>query len=96
MGAIAALPLGYRAPAEPPADLRLMVRNLARWASEFAALEERTGVRVPKGVTMWVKGEPVVWQEGKCVVFSGSDEHEVVNSSTEPRVVLLADFQISD
>ncbi|MEY3162108.1 MAG: hypothetical protein RIT25_2099 [Planctomycetota bacterium] len=54
------------------------------------------GVRVPKGVTMWVKGEPVVWQEGKCVVFSGSDEHEVVNRSTEPRVVLLADFQISD
>ncbi|MBM3972764.1 MAG: TIM barrel protein [Planctomycetes bacterium] len=42
---ISTLPLGYRAPGEPPADLRLMARNLARCASAFAALEERTGVR---------------------------------------------------
>ena len=54
------------------------------------------GVRVPPGVTMWVKGEPVVWQEGRCVVFSGSDEHEVINSGTQPRVVLLADFSVDD
>lgn len=39
------LPLGYRAPGEGPADLRRMARNLARCASAFAALEQRTGVR---------------------------------------------------
>jgi Aspartyl/Asparaginyl beta-hydroxylase len=54
------------------------------------------GVRVPAGVTMWVKGEPVVWQEGRCVLFSGQDEHEVINASAEPRVVLLADFRVQD
>ena len=42
---ISTLPLGYRAPGEAPADLRVMARNLARCASAFAALEERTGVR---------------------------------------------------
>ncbi len=41
---ISTLPLGYRAPGEPEPDLRLMARNLARCASAFAALEERTGV----------------------------------------------------
>jgi sugar phosphate isomerase/epimerase len=42
---LSTLPLGYRGPGEPPADLRLMARNLARCASAFAALEDRTGVR---------------------------------------------------
>ncbi|HLQ39095.1 MAG TPA: aspartyl/asparaginyl beta-hydroxylase domain-containing protein [Planctomycetota bacterium] len=54
------------------------------------------GVRVPKGCTMWVKGAPVVWFEGRCVQFSGQDEHEVINSSDEARVVLLADFRVHD
>lgn len=38
------LPLGYRAPGAPQPDLRMMARNLARCASAFAALEERTGL----------------------------------------------------
>ncbi|MBL9076560.1 MAG: metabolite traffic protein EboE [Planctomycetes bacterium] len=42
---LSTLPLGYRAPGEPAADLRRMARNLARCASAFAALEQRTGVR---------------------------------------------------
>jgi sugar phosphate isomerase/epimerase len=42
---LSTLPLGYRRPDEPPADLRLMARNLARAASAFAAIEGRTGVR---------------------------------------------------
>lgn len=41
---LSTLPLGYRAPGEPPADLRLMARNLARCASAFADIERRTGV----------------------------------------------------
>lgn len=43
--AISTLPLGWRAPAAPEPDLRLMARNLARCASAFAAVEKRTGVR---------------------------------------------------
>jgi sugar phosphate isomerase/epimerase len=42
---LSTLPLGYRAPGEAPADLRRMARNLARCASAFAAIEDRTGVR---------------------------------------------------
>jgi sugar phosphate isomerase/epimerase len=42
---LSTLPLGYRGPGEAPADLRRMARNLARCASAFAALEQRTGVR---------------------------------------------------
>ncbi len=42
---LSTLPLGYRAPGEAKADLRRMARNLARCASAFAAIEERTGVR---------------------------------------------------
>lgn len=41
---ISSLPLGYRGPGDPPADLRVMARNLARCASAFAAIEQRTGV----------------------------------------------------
>jgi hypothetical protein len=41
---LSTLPLGYRGPGDPPADLRLMARNLARCASAFAAIEETTGV----------------------------------------------------
>src|SRR5580765_2809611 len=41
---LSTLPLGYRGPRDPPADLRLMARNLARAASALAALRERTGV----------------------------------------------------
>jgi len=42
---LSTLPLGYRAPTDEPADLRVMARNLARAASMLAAVEEATGVR---------------------------------------------------
>lgn len=42
---VSSLPLGFRGPGDPAADLRVMARNLARCASAFAAIEDRTGVR---------------------------------------------------
>lgn len=42
---LSTLPLGYRGPGDAPPDLRLMARNLARCASAFAAIENKTGVR---------------------------------------------------
>jgi aspartyl/asparaginyl beta-hydroxylase (cupin superfamily) len=34
--------------------------------------------------------------EGRVVCFDRSQMHEVTNSSDQPRVVLLCDFQIHD
>jgi sugar phosphate isomerase/epimerase len=42
---LSTLPLGHRGAGEPPAELRVMARNLARAASAFAAIEQDTGVR---------------------------------------------------
>lgn len=42
---LSTLPLGHRGPGDPPADMRVMARNLARCASAFAAIEDATGVR---------------------------------------------------
>jgi aspartate beta-hydroxylase len=41
---------------------------------------------------MRVGDRRVVWQEGRCVVFDDSFEHEVWNSADEPRIVLLFDI----
>lgn len=52
------------------------------------------GVRIPPGIEFLVKGKPLPWTEGKCIVFSGQDEHEVINHGDDWRVVLLADFDV--
>ena len=41
---------------------------------------------------MRVGDQRVVWQEGKCVVFDDSFEHEVHNDTDDTRAVLLFDF----
>ena len=32
------------------------------------------------------------WQEGECLVFDDTSEHEAWNRSSQPRTVLLLDF----
>ena len=54
------------------------------------------GVQVPKGSEMIVAGQKMEWEEGRVVMFDRSQIHEVTNTSTEPRVVLLCDFEIAD
>lgn len=54
------------------------------------------GVQVPKGSEMVVAGQKVEWEEGRVVMFDRSQLHEVTNSSDQPRVVLLCDFEIAD
>jgi len=51
------------------------------------------GLRIPAGACMRVRGEELRWQEGRCLVFDGQIEHEAVNPTDEPRIVLLADFR---
>ena len=48
-------------------------------------------LKVPEGASMRVGASHVIWQEGKCLVFDDSFEHEVWNEADEPRIVLLFD-----
>ena len=50
------------------------------------------GLRVPPGATMRVGTEARTWEEGKCLVFDDSWEHEAMNPSDQPRSVLLVDI----
>jgi aspartyl/asparaginyl beta-hydroxylase (cupin superfamily) len=49
------------------------------------------GLLVPQGAVMRVGTETRPWQEGTCVVFDDSWEHEVFNQSEFVRAVLLLD-----
>jgi beta-hydroxylase len=50
-------------------------------------------LRVPGGCLLQIEGRTLRWEEGRCLVFDGQIEHEAVNPSDQPRVVLLADFR---
>lgn len=47
---------------------------------------------IPGRAWMKVGAEKVYWEEGKAVIFDTSYEHEVLNESQEPRLVLIVDF----
>jgi beta-hydroxylase len=40
-----------------------------------------------------VGSETKTWQEGKCIVFDDTTEHEAWNKGDKTRVVLLLDFK---
>ncbi|GAB2536714.1 hypothetical protein GCM10027065_05550 [Rhodanobacter koreensis] len=46
---------------------------------------------VPSDCALRVGGETHVWQEGRCVTFDDTFEHEAWNDSSETRVVLILD-----
>ena len=46
---------------------------------------------VPSDCALCVGGETHVWQEGRCVTFDDTFEHEAWNRSDETRVVLILD-----
>eukprot|EP00747_Dinoflagellata_sp_TGD_P007672 gnl/TRDRNA2_/TRDRNA2_117295_c2_seq1.p1 gnl/TRDRNA2_/TRDRNA2_117295_c2~~gnl/TRDRNA2_/TRDRNA2_117295_c2_seq1.p1 ORF type:complete len:453 (-),score=85.23 gnl/TRDRNA2_/TRDRNA2_117295_c2_seq1:72-1430(-) len=50
------------------------------------------GIRIPEGCSITCGGEKRTWEEGKCLVFDDSYEHEVTHEGTEPRIVLLVNF----
>ena len=49
------------------------------------------GLFVPKGCRIRVHDETRAWNEGECLLFDDSFEHEVWNDSDEPRLVLIID-----
>jgi aspartate beta-hydroxylase len=59
--------------------------------STNAQLRVHLGLRVPEGVSIRVGEEVLRWQEGRCIVFDDSFEHEVWHKGDRPRVVLLFD-----
>jgi predicted ATP-grasp superfamily ATP-dependent carboligase len=50
------------------------------------------GIRVPRGSRLRVGSEIVKWQEGRCLFFDDSFEHEVWNFGGDERIVLILDF----
>lgn len=56
-------------------------------------LRYHLGVRVPRQQPPLIRvaGREYVWKDGEGVMFDDSWPHEVVNHSTEPRVVLIVD-----
>jgi hypothetical protein len=50
------------------------------------------GLHVPPGATMRVGTETRTWEEGRCLVFDDSWEHEAGNPSDRPRSILLVDI----
>jgi aspartate beta-hydroxylase len=51
------------------------------------------GIRIPDGdCGLKVGGETRVWEEGRCIVFDDSLEHEAWNHTGEDRIVLIIDF----
>ncbi|MFT2019246.1 aspartyl/asparaginyl beta-hydroxylase domain-containing protein [Streptomyces sp. 796.1] len=49
-------------------------------------------VDIPEGCGIKVAGETRGWEEGKCLLFDYSFEHEAWNSGTRPRTCLLVDL----
>ena len=50
------------------------------------------GIKVPPRCALRVAGEERTWQEGRCLWFDHSYEHDAWNESTENRVILLHDI----
>ncbi|MGI5152091.1 aspartyl/asparaginyl beta-hydroxylase domain-containing protein [Plantactinospora sp. CA-294935] len=56
-----------------------------------ARLRVHLGLQVPDGARLRVGDQVLGWQEGRCLVFDDSFEHEVWHDGDRPRVVLLMD-----
>lgn len=56
-----------------------------------ARLRCHFGLLVPEGCSMRVGAEVRSWEEGRCMIFDDSFEHEVWNRSNGTRVLLLVD-----
>jgi len=57
-----------------------------------AVLRCHLGLVVPDECAIRVDSETRSWQEGKCLIFDDTFEHEAWNKSDKTRIVLLLDF----
>ncbi|MBC8120837.1 MAG: aspartyl/asparaginyl beta-hydroxylase domain-containing protein [Gemmatimonadaceae bacterium] len=56
-------------------------------------LRAHLGLLVPENCALRVGAEVQAWQEGKCLVFDDTTEHEAWNHGDYTRIVLLLDFK---
>mmetsp|Transcript_79685 Transcript_79685/g.251887 ORF Transcript_79685/g.251887 Transcript_79685/m.251887 type:complete len:141 (-) Transcript_79685:28-450(-) len=61
-------------------------------ASSNVRLTCHLGMVCPEGARMRVGPDWGTWQEGKCIFFDDSYEHEIVHSGSSTRIVLLIRF----
>jgi beta-hydroxylase len=61
-----------------------------------AVLRCHLGLIVPDNCGMRVGNQRLNWQEGKCLIFDDTVEHEAWNHSSFSRIVLLIDFKKSN
>ncbi len=54
------------------------------------------GLIIPEGCGIRVGTETRTWQEGKCLMFDDTLEHEAWNKGNSTRIVLLIDFKASE
>jgi ornithine lipid ester-linked acyl 2-hydroxylase len=66
------------------------VKPHAGWAVSVYRLH--LGLVVPPGCHLRVAGVTRSWQEGRCLIFDDTVEHEAWNDAELPRGVLLLDF----
>ncbi|KAA3605438.1 MAG: aspartyl/asparaginyl beta-hydroxylase domain-containing protein [Planctomycetota bacterium] len=57
-----------------------------------AVLRCHLGVDVPEDCGIRVEQQKVPWQEGRCVIFDDTAEHEVWNRGDRRRINLIIDF----
>jgi beta-hydroxylase len=50
------------------------------------------GLMIPRGCGIRVGGQTRGWDDGKCIIFDSSYEHDAWNTSDAQRIVLLVDF----
>lgn len=67
-------------------------RLLPHCASSNNRLTCHLGLSCPHGPRLRVGPEWATWEEGRCLLFDDSFEHEVVHDGTEVRIVLLIRF----
>jgi ornithine lipid ester-linked acyl 2-hydroxylase len=69
---------------------RTHVKPHVGWAASVYRLH--LALVVPPGCRLRVAGETRSWEEGHCLIFDDTVEHEAWNDSDSPRAVLLLDF----
>jgi aspartate beta-hydroxylase len=69
---------------------------MAHCGSTNAILRIHLPITVPDGVWLRVADQTLRWEEGRCLVFDDSFEHEVRHEGTADRVVLIFDMAHPD
>jgi aspartyl/asparaginyl beta-hydroxylase (cupin superfamily) len=61
----------------------------------YAGIMRHLGIRIPKENPPHIRidRDTYTWREGEGIVLDVSFEHEVINNSDEPRVIVIVDFR---